>query len=383
MTKASDLAVSPVTSRRDLRDFIRLPHAIYADDPAWIPPLDLERREHLSEKKNPFFTHGEAQLFIARRGDEPVGRISAQINHLHLERYHDDCGFFGFLEAFEDEAVFRALFEAAEGWLLDRGMKRARGPFSFSINEESGLLVEGFEHPPVIMMGHARPYYGAMVERFGYEKAADLIAYDYPGLAPVPEAAAKLLKRLLDRGTITVRPLSKKNLARELDLVMDIFNDAWAHNWGFVPFTRAEIEKLGEDLKLIVNDRDAYIASYNGEPAAMVITLPDINEWIADFGGRLLPFNWAKLIWRMKFGGPPKCMRMPLMGVRSKYHGKAIGSALALSVIDAARFYHMNRGVERGELSWILDTNLPMRKMIEAVGGIPYKTYRVYEKALS
>ena len=383
MTKASDLAVSPVASRRDLRDFIRLPHAIYADDPAWIPPLDFERGEHLSEKKNPFFTHGEAQLFIARRGDEPVGRISAQINHLHLERYHDDCGFFGFLEAFEDEAVFRALFEAAENWLLDRGMTRARGPFSFSINEESGLLVEGFEHPPVIMMGHARPYYGAMVERLGYEKAADLIAYDYPELAPVPEAAARLLKRLMDRGVITVRPLSKKNLARELDLIMDIFNDAWAHNWGFVPFTEAEIRKLGEDLKLIVDDRDAYIASYNGEPAAMVITLPDINEWIADFGGKLLPFNWAKLIWRMKFSGPPKCMRMPLMGVRGKYHGKAIGSALALSVIDAARFYHKGRGVERGELSWILDSNLPMRKMIEAVGGIPYKTYRVYEKALS
>ena len=382
MTNRDKITVSPVVSRRDMKDFIRLPHAVYANDPAWIAPLDFERREHLS-KKNPFFTHGEAQLFVARRGEKPVGRISAQINHLHLERYDDDCGFFGFLEAVDDVEVFRTLLETAQEWLKAKGMKKARGPFSYSINEESGVLVEGFEHPPVIMMGHARPYYDAHIRACGFAKAADMIAYDYPGLAPVPEAAAKLLRRLVEKGAISVRPMRKKELAAELDLVMDIFNDAWAHNWGFVPFTRAEIEKLGEDLKLIVRDEDAYIASYKGEPAAMVITLPDINEYIRDFGGKLLPFNWAKLIWRLKFTGPPKCMRMPLMGVRSKYHGKAIGSALALAVIDAARFYHMNRGVERGELSWILESNLPMRKMIEAVGGIPYKTYRVYEKALS
>jgi len=377
-----EISVTPVSGRRDLKEFIRLPHSVYADDPAWIPPLDFERREHLSEKKNPFFAHGEAQLFIARRGGRPVGRISAQVNHLHLERYNDDCGFFGFLEAVEDEAVFRALLETAEGWLRERGMKRVRGPFSFSINEESGLLVEGFEHPPVIMMGHARRWYGPMVEACGYAKAVDMIAYDYPDLAPVPEAAAKMLKRLKERGVITIRPLNKKRLDEELALIMDIFNDAWAHNWGFVPFTEAEIRKLGNDLKLIVEERDAYIASYRGEPAAMVITIPDVNEWIGDFGGRLLPFNWLKLIWRMKFSGPPKCMRMPIMGVRSKYHGKAAGSALALSVIDAARFYHINRGVKRGELSWILETNEPMRKMIEAVGGKAYKTYRVYEKEL-
>ncbi len=381
MTGTANITVRPVRTRAEKKAFIRLPRAVYADDPAWIPPLDIERREHIFGK-NPFFTHGEAERFIAWRGEEPAGRITAQINHLHLERYGDDCGFFGFLEAFEDEAVFRALFEAAEGWLKARGMKRVRGPFSYSINEESGLLVKGFEHPPVVMMGHGRPHYDAMVKACGYEKAQDLIAYDYPELAPVPEAAARLLRRLQEKGTITVRPMNRKALAEELELIMDIFNDAWAHNWGFVPFTRAEIEKLGNDLKLIVEDEDAYVASYRGEPAAMVITIPDINEHIRDFGGRLLPFNWAKLIWRLKFSGPPKCMRMPIMGVRSRYHGKAIGSALALAVIDAARYHHMNRGVQRGELSWILESNMPMRRMIESVGGIPYKTYRVYEKEL-
>ncbi len=381
MTNDQQPEIVPISSSRDMREFIRLPHAIYADDPHWVPPLDLERKEHLS-RKNPFFGHGEAQLFLARRNGRTVGRISAQVNRLHLERYDDATGFFGFLEAVEDEAVFRALFEAAEDWLRERGMKRVRGPFSYSINEESGLLVEGFDHPPVIMMGHARPWYGPMVEACGYGKVMDLIAYILRGLKPMPEAAMKLLERLKEKGRLTVRPLNRKRLREELDLIMDIFNDAWANNWGYIPFTEAEIRKLGDDLNMIVDERDVWIASLDGEPAAMVVTLPDINEWIRDFGGRLLPFNWAKLIRRMKFGGPPKTVRMPLMGVRRKYHGKATGSALALAVIDAARDYHSGRGVQQGELSWILETNRPTRKLIETLGGEPYKTYRVYEKAL-
>ena len=381
MATVHQLSVEPVVSRRDMREFIRMPHAVYADDPHWVPPLDLERKEHLS-RKNPFFGHGEAQLFLARRNGRAVGRISAQINRLHLERYGDATGFFGFLEAEEDEAVFRALFDAAENWLRERGMERVRGPFSYSINEESGLLVEGFDHPPVIMMGHARPWYGPMVEACGYGKAMDLIAYILRGLKPMPEAAMKLLGRLKEKGRLSVRPLNRKRLREELDLIMDIFNDAWANNWGYVPFTEAEIRKLGDDLNMIVEERDVWIASLDGEPSAMVVTLPDINEWIRDFGGRLLPFNWAKLIWRMKFGGPPRTVRMPLMGVRRKFHGKAVGSALALAVIDAARDHHAGRGVRQGELSWILETNSPTRKLIETLGGEPYKTYRVYEKVL-
>ncbi len=381
MTNSQQPEIVPVSTSREMREFIRLPHAIYADDPAWVPPLDLERKEHLS-RKNPFFGHGEAQLFLARRDGRTVGRVTAQINRLHLERYDDATGFFGFLEAVGDEAVFRALFDAAESWLRERGMKRVRGPFSYSINEESGLLVEGFDHPPVIMMGHARPWYGSMVEACGYGKVMDLIAYILRGLEPMPEAAMKLLERLKEKGRLSVRPLNRKRLREELDLIMDIFNDAWANNWGYVPFTEAEIRKLGDDLNMIVDERDVWIASLDGEPSAMVVTLLDINEWIRDFGGRLLPFNWAKLIWRMKFTGPTKTVRMPLMGVRRRFHGKAVGSALALAVIDAARDYHFGRGVRQGELSWILETNRPTRKLIETLGGEPYKTYRVYEKAL-
>ncbi|HHN72926.1 MAG TPA: N-acetyltransferase [Thermopetrobacter sp.] len=382
MTSHAGPLVRPVAGRRDLAAFIRLPHAIYADDPAWIPPLDVERREHLS-RRNPFFEHGEAQLFLAWRGDEPVGRISAHIDRLHLRHHDDATGFFGFIEAVDDAAVFRALVDAAADWLRERGMRRMRGPFGFSINQECGLLVEGFEHPPVVMMGHARPYYDARLRACGLAKAMDLIAYDYPGLRPVPEAMSRMLRRLQEKGLIAVRPMDKRRLRAELDLIMDIFNDAWSENWGFVPFTPREIRKLGDELRFIVDDRDVWIADYRGEPAAMVVTIPDINEYIRDFGGRLLPFNWLKLIRRLKFSGPPTCMRMPLMGVRRRYHNTAVGSALALAVIDAARFHQLGRGVKRGELSWILENNTRIRHMIEAVGGVPYKTYRIYEMPLA
>ncbi len=383
MNAPSPITIHPVRNRHQLKTFIRLPHRIYTDDPAWIPPLDLDMRQRLSRRHNPFFEHGEAEYFLAFQGDEPVGRITAQINRLHLEHHNDETGFFGFLESIDDQAVFDALFEAAASWLAKRGMKRMRGPFSFSINEESGLLVDGFAHPPVILMGHARPYYDTRIRASGLEKVMDLIAYDYPGLQPVPEAAARLLHRLLEKGTISVRPMNKRRLKEELDLIMDIFNDAWAENWGFVPFTPREIRKMGDELRLIVEDRDVWIANYKGEPAAMVVTIPDINEIIRDFGGRLLPFNWLKLIMRLKFSGPPRTVRMPLMGVRRRYQNSAVGSALALAVIDAVRFHQAGRGVQRGELSWILETNTRVRHLIESVGGIPYKTYRIYEKAIS
>jgi GNAT superfamily N-acetyltransferase len=373
------LTVTPVTGKPGRQAFLKVPHLVFADDPAWIAPLTLERAQHISEKHNPFFQHAGAQLFVAWRGGKPVGRISAQIDNLRNERHKDDTGMFGFLDAVDDPAVFKALLETAENWLAERGMTRMIGPFSFSINEETGLLVDGFEHPPAVMMGHARRWYGPHVEAAGYAGVKDVLAYSFDNSKELPRGLAGMLRKVQQTGDLKVRPLSKKNLAHDLAILIDIFNDAWSENWGFTPFSQAEIDKLGSDLKLLVDEGFIAFAEYQGEPAAMAVTLPDINQAAHDLNGRLFPFGIFKLLTRLKLKAP-RAVRMPLMGVRRKYHGTPVGSALAIAVIDNIRRYHVARGTTRAELSWILEDNLPMRRMIEAVGGVPYKTYRIYER---
>ena len=376
----TDVRVVPVKSRSDVSAFINLPKSIFAGDPSWIAPLDVERRMHLG-KHNPYFEHAEAQLFLAMRGETPVGRISAQIDRLHLERYRDATGQFGFLDAVDDPSVFAALLRASEAWLAARGISRAQGPFSFSINDESGLLVRGFEKPPAIMMGHALPYYGNRVEEAGYRKAKDLIAYEYDLHNAVPRGLSSVAAKAQASGRLKVRQLSKRNLARDLDIIIDIFNDAWSANWNFVPMTPAEIKNLGSILKLLVDEQHVAIASLNDEPAAMIVSLPDLNGMTGDLDGRLLPFGWAKFLWRLKAKTHP-AFRVALMGVRSRYRSSAVGAMLAIAVIDAIHLFHRSRGTLRSELSWILEDNMPMRRIIEALGADPYKTYRIYEKAI-
>ncbi len=376
--------ILPVVDARQLDAFIRLPHRIYADDPAWVPPLHIERRMHLSPRHNPFFEHGEGQLFLALRRGEVVGRVSAHIDRLFNATHPDEppTGFFGFIEAVDNAHVFAALLDAAQGWLRARGIVRMRGPFNWSINQESGLLVKGFDTPPAVMMGHARHWYDAHMHTAGMRKVMDLLAYDYTREMRAPEKFLTLAQRLKDKGDLHVRGLVKRELRAELDLIMDIFNDAWSANWGFVPFTAREIRQMGDELRWLVGEHDVAIATWKGEPAAFTVVIPDINRMIADFGGRLLPFNWAKLIWRLKFAGPPERMRMPLMGVRRKYQNSTIGAALALAVIDKVNTYHRDRGVQGAELSWILETNMRTRKLIESTGARHYKTYRIYEREI-
>lgn len=261
-------------------------------------------------------------------------------------------------------------------------MTRVQGPFNFSINDEMGLLIDGFDTPPNMMMGHARPYYRDRVEELGFAKVKDVVAYDYDATIPLPRSMRSTYERAVASSEITIRPFDKKHLARDLDIVMSIFNDAWSGNWGFVPFTREEIAALGKNLKLLVANEYGAIATWRGEPAAMAVTLPNINGWIAGMNGRLLPFGWTKLAWHF-LAKPPTSVRMPLMGVRKQYHNTVTGSALALAVIDTVRRYHLSRGTARCELSWVLEDNTPMRRIIEAIGGKPYKTYRIYEKALT
>ena len=375
------VSVRPVRGKEDLRAFLDVPFAIYADDPNWVAPLYFERLEHLDPKKNPYYRHAEVELFLAHKGDRPVGRISAQLCRLRTERYRDGVGQFGFLEAENDPAVFAALFDAASAWLKQRGAAAMQGPFSFSINDETGLLIEGFDTPPSVMMGHARPYYAARMEEAGFAKAKDVIAYDIFTEGGPPRALKSAYEKAIADKDVTLRPLDKKQLMQELRTVVSIANDAWSDNWGFVPWTEEEMTALADNLKTLVTGDYIAIAEYKGEPAAMAITLPNINDWIAGLDGKLLPFGWAKLGWNL-FARPPKAVRMPLMGLRKKYHGTAAGAVLGMAVIARVRNFHVGRGTTRGEASWILEDNMPMRRMIESFGGRPYKTYRIYEKLI-
>jgi hypothetical protein len=372
------LRVVAVEGRRELRQFIRLPWSIYEDDPVWVPPLLLERSEHLS-KRNPFFEHAKCKFWLAYRGERPVGRISAQVDQLHLQRYGDSTGFFGFLEAEDNPETFQVLMDTAEKWLSSQGMRRVLGPFNLSINQECGLLVEGFYTSPMFMMGHACPYYSARVEENGYRKEKDLLAYCVDVDFELTKSMRAVIKRAARR--VSIRSLRRKHYSEELEILQDIFEDAWSENWGFVPFTKAEFRHLGQNLKYLVHDEYVQIAEVDGSPDAMIIGVPNVNEVIKDLNGRLLPFGWLKLLWRLKVARP-KTARVPLMGVRKCHHNSLLGAALAVMVVERVRRLGVKYGAKEVELSWILEDNRGMRNILESIGGVVYKRYRIFGKDL-
>jgi len=275
--------------------------------------------------------------------------------------------------------VFESLFQRAENWLKSEGMQRITGPFNLSINEECGLQIDGFDTPSRIMMVHGRPYYVPAVETAGYQKAVDLIAYRQPPDFEVPKVMQRLVSRVADR--VHIRPLNRKRLKSELALLRDIFNDAWSENWGMVPITEAEFDEVGKFMSLLIDDDFVQIADVDGEAAAMIVCLPNINEAIQDLHGRLLPFGWLKLLWRLKVRYP-KTARIPLMGVRKKYHHTLFGPALSFMITDTLRYPVLARGIHEMEMSWILEHNSGMRNIIESLGGQACQTFRLYEKAL-
>ncbi|MEZ5865621.1 MAG: dATP pyrophosphohydrolase [Geminicoccaceae bacterium] len=380
-SRHATVAIQTVHDRADLKAFFDVTRHVYRDDPNWVQPLTLERLDHLNPKKNPFLDGIEAAYWIVHLDGKPAGRISAQVNRAHLERHHDATGHFGFLEAVDDEEAFGLLIETAETWLRMRHMERMQGPFSLSINDETGTLVEGFDTPPSMMMPHGRPYYDARLAEQGLAKAKDLIAFRFDNSVPMPPAARRLIERTARTGSLVVRQLDMHRYVEEIRLICDIFNDGWAENWGFIPFGDAEAQYMAKSIRPLVDAGFFAIAELDGEPAAMTVTLPNLNEAIEGLDGRLLPFGWAKLLWRLKVSGV-KTGRMPLMGLRRKWHGTLKGTAAALGVIDAVKQYHAARGVREGELSWVLEDNVAVQRIIDAVGAVPYKRYRVYEKAL-
>ncbi|WP_417728906.1 GNAT family N-acetyltransferase [Roseovarius sp.] len=375
----NQISLVEAKSGQTIQDFLHLPDRIYANDPAWIAPLMFEQKERVFNNK-PLFEHCDVACWVAYRDGAPVGRITAQLDQLQPEEDGGGkIGYFGMFEAIDDTAVCDALFETAQNWLRTKGAAFMRGPYNLTINEDLGLLVENFDDPPFIMMGHAPRYYQQRFEDQGLIKIKDLLTYKVRPDFVAPDVMLKLAARA--SRTVTIRPLNPKAKAADFEAMRDIFNDAWSDNWGFVPFTQAEFAETAKVLSLLLSDDYIQFAEIDGRPVAFITAFPNVNELIGDLRGRLLPFGWAKLLWRLKVKGP-RSARVALMGVRKEYQNSRLGPTLAFLVIDAVRKAMQQRNVTSVEMGWILEDNHGMRHIIEAIGSTIYKRYRVYQKPL-
>jgi len=378
------VTIRPVESGADRKAFIELPFRLYADDPNWVPPLRSEVAGMIDPKKNGWFSHAEAQLFIAERNGKVVGRISAHIDRLALTQPAEQgmgpgTGNWGLFEA-EDAETAAALIAKAEDWLRSKGLNRALGPISLSIWEEPGLLVKGYDHSPTVMMGHHKPAYRDWIEAAGYAPAKSLYTYDVDITQPFPGIVERVIAAGERNQRIHIRRVNKARFAEEAALILGILNDAWSDNWGFVPLTQPEIDDVGKKLKPIVFEDLIRIAEVDGEPVAFMITLPDLNEAIKPLKGSLLPFGWAKLLLWLR---QPKVrtMRVPLMGVVKRLQSSRLASQLAFMMIEYIRRDATTRyGASRGEIGWILDDNQGMRAIAEMIESKINREYVIYEK---
>ncbi len=377
----SDIKIRQITDTSGLKDFVNATRTVYQDDPNWVQPLMMERMDALRPDKNPYYEHAEVAMWVAEQNGKLIGRISAQIDSLAQEKWGPNLGHFGFFEALDGKAA-DALLKTAEAWLSERGMKRMQGPWSFSTAEEVGTLIDGFDTPPCVMMPHGRPEYDGWLKAHGLDKAKDMHAFRLDLHKPVPERAKRIVGMAVKNKRTTMRPVDMKRFDEEVTTILDIYNEAWSENWGYVPFTDHEIEHGAKALKPIVKPYRTYICEYDGEPVAFMLTIPDVNHKIRDLDGNLLPFGWAKLAWRMLNGREDRC-RVPLMGVRKKFQKGPLGAAMAMWMIQVSQKNVMDRGAYFGELGWILEDNDGMISILEEIGCEIYKTYRVYEKQLN
>ncbi len=374
-----DVTVTPVRGNADKTAFIRMVYPLYQGDPNWVAPLEMERRDFLDPKKNPFFEFGEVELFLARRGGQVVGRIAA-VKDPHYNEFHGtNEGFFGLFECVNDAGVARALFDAAAQWLRAKGFVKVLGPMNFSTNHECGLLVEGFDTPPAIMTTYNLPYYAALIEANGFTKAMDLWSWELSSSAPPPEKVARIAEKIRQREGITVRAVKLKDFEKEVALIRDIYNDAWEKNWGFVPMTDHEFDHLARDMKPIVRPELLLIAEVKGEPVAFSMTIPDANEAIKAANGRLttfgLPIGLAKLLLASR---KIRRLRLVTLGTKQGYRRRGLDAILYLDTLRTAR----QLGYEGGEISWTLETNHLVNRAIESMGGKRSKTHRIFERAL-
>ena len=378
---SSALTVRPIDSKADRKKFVDFAWDVYRDDPAWVPPLKDEVHGLLDPKKNPWFQHAKAQLWLAERGGKVVGRISAQVDQLVQDEMGQGTGQWGMYEVLDAEAS-AALIATAEDWLRQQGMKRALGPISLSIWDEPGLEIEGFDESPTAMMGHHRPEYQGWIEAADFEKAKDLITY----ALDITNWQDPLIDRLIASGErnprIRIRNVDKSKFDQEAALILNLLNDAWSNNWGYVPLTPAEIAYAGKKLKPIIFNELVRIAELDGEPVAFMLTIPDINELTKDLNGELFPFNFIKLLWRLRKPRTRR-LRVPLMGVARKLHGSRLASQLAFMMIEFTRRDAVSKfGATHGEFGWILEDNKGMLSIAQLPGAEINHRYRIYEKAL-
>ena len=366
--------------RRDLERFIDLPYRLHARDPLWAPPLRRDVALLLSRDKNPFFEHGEAEYFLAERGDAVVGRVAAVHNRLHNETHHDRVGFFGFFECGIDQQAADSLLEAAAAWVRTRGLDTLRGPASFSTNDECGLLVDGFDTPPTLMMPHNPPYYPGLIQAAGFSKAKDLLVYrgGYEACyIPVPERLARGTELIRKRMGVTIRPLNMKDFPGEVERIKGIYNAAWEKNWGFVPMTEHEIDHLAEQFKPVVNPDLVPFAEIDGKVVGFGLAMPDLNEVFRRHrSGRMLPaaldLLWS--LWRRKI----RRARIMLLGSLPEYRGRGIDAMLYHWIWTTAARYQ----IYWGEAGWILEDNPAMNAGLEKMNFTVYKTYRLYDRSL-
>lgn len=373
--------ILPVQSRRDLRRFIDYPYRLHRDAPYWVPPLRLDMADTLSPKKNPFFAHGRLQAFVAVDDTgKVVGRIAGIVNGQHLEKYDDKVGFFGFLECEERYETAGNLLDAAAAWILDQGLTAMRGPANPTLNDTAGLLVDGFDRKPSLLMPYNPPYYEEYLLRWGLGRVMTMWAYylhaKFVRTERLRRGAAIVHRR---NPGLSIRTVDMSRFDEELRIVREIFNEAWADNWGFVPITEAEFAHLARRLKQILDPRMLFLVEKDGEPVAFVISIPNVNQALHGIrNGRLLPFGILKLWATMKLGSIRE-VRIPLMGVRKKYQGRALDVLAVLETIEKGLGY----GYEACEMGWVLDHNHVLRNLMEAMGGVVDKEYALFEKSLA
>jgi hypothetical protein len=376
----ASVSIRPVRTRRELKRFVKVPFHLHRDHPQWVAPLTFERMQFLNRKKNPYFEHAEVEYFIAERDGEPVGRISAQVDERWDEYQGGNDGMFGFFETADDPEVARALLTAAEDWLRSRGRERALGPMDFTTNDELGILIEGFDVRPMILQPWHPPFYRELIEGLGYGKAMDLLMWhlelgqlkEGDQFDPAIHAAAE--KALRDEG-VTIRNMRKREMANEVRRFMDVYNEAWGENWGFVPITDSEVEFQAKNLKQVLDENWAFMAEKDGEVIGAALTLPDINQVTAKMDGRLLPLGWLKFL---RGKGKIDRVRVFALGVKHDYRHTGVAAGLYLKHLENAS----PDGVPAGETGWILETNGPMNRAMEGMGGRIVKRYRIYEKRL-